>query len=139
MLININNDISEISTLCDKINKFCEENSISNKKRQDISLIVDELASNVIFYAYPSNERHSFSLAISISNDIVTIKIIDSGIPFNPLAKADPDTDLNAEERQIGGLGIFLVKQLAEAVTYRREKDQNHLTIIISLDIHDKN
>ena len=129
MLININNDISEISILCDKINKFCEENSISNKKRQDISLIVDELASNVIFYAYPSNERHSFSLDISISNDIVTIKIIDSGIPFNPLAKADPDTDLNAEERQIGGLGIFLIRQIMNTVEYQRIDGKNVLTL----------
>ena len=139
MLININNDISEINTICDKINDFCKENNISNKKRQDILLIIDELASNVIFYAYPTKEKHEFVLEINVDNDIVTIKIIDNGTPFNPLEKDDPDTELSAEERQIGGLGIFLVKQLSERVTYQRTNEQNHLTIIISLNIHDEN
>lgn len=137
MQIEIKNDINEISKICDQIDVFCKENAISDQKRQDINLIIDELASNVIFYAYPQGEVHTFSLVLEKESQIIYIKIIDSGVPFNPLQKDDPDTDLSAEERQIGGLGIFLVKQLSERVTYKRIKDKNHLTIIVSLRAED--
>lgn len=135
MIINIKNDISEIGEVCNKIDQFCTENNIPNKKRQDIDLIVDELASNVIFYAYPDGEQHSFTLSLELSEGIVTIKMVDTGTPFNPLNKNDPDIELSAEERQIGGLGIFLVKQLSEKVTYQRLNDKNHLTIIVSIKL----
>lgn len=135
MIINIKNDISEIGEVCNKIDQFCTENNIPNKKRQDIDLIVDELASNVIFYAYPDGEQHSFTLSLELNEGVVTIKMVDTGTPFNPLNKDDPDIELSAEERQIGGLGIFLVKQLSERVTYQRLNDKNHLTIVVSIKL----
>lgn len=135
MIINIKNDISEIGEVCNKIDQFCIENNIPNKKRQDIDLIVDELASNVIFYAYPDGEQHSFTLSMELNDGVVTIKMVDTGTPFNPLNKDDPDIELSAEERQIGGLGIFLVKQLSEKVSYQRLNDKNHLTIVVSIKL----
>lgn len=135
MIINIKNDISEINEVCNKIDQFCAENNIPNKKRQDIDLIVDELASNVIFYAYPDGEEHSFTLSLDLVDGVVTIKIIDAGSEFNPLNKDDPDIELSAEEREIGGLGIFLVKQLSEKVSYQRLNNKNHLTIVVSIKL----
>ncbi|MDR2781147.1 MAG: ATP-binding protein [Holosporaceae bacterium] len=133
MLIKIKNTIEEIGKLCDSIGDFCKENDISDEKFHDILLILDEVVTNVISYAYPDGEEHDFTLEIDKKGDRITIKLVDSGIPFDPLGKVDPDVDSSIEERQIGGLGIFIVKQLSEVVEYSRVDDKNQLTIIVSL------
>ncbi|MDR0677587.1 MAG: ATP-binding protein [Holosporaceae bacterium] len=134
MLIKIKNKIEEISRVCDQVRLFCNQNDISEDKYHDIVLILDETVTNVINYAYPDGTEHEFTLEISKKkDDSIDIKLVDNGIPFDPLAKTDPDTDSSLEERQIGGLGIFIVKQLSEAVEYFRKDEKNQLNIIIAL------
>jgi anti-sigma regulatory factor (Ser/Thr protein kinase) len=99
----------------------------------DIVLILDEVVTNVINYAYKEGEEHSFSLEIKEENGRVDINMADRGIPFNPLGKDDPDTESSLEEREIGGLGIFIVKQLSESVEYSRTDEQNLLNIRVAL------
>lgn len=133
MLINIRNDISEISRLCDEVKKFCENNGISDNKRSDIALILDEIATNVINYAYPDGGTHTFTLDIrKEGNDKIFIKLSDDGIPFDPLTADDPDTVSPIEQRQNGGLGIFIVKHLSEAISYFRADGKNNLNITVS-------
>jgi serine/threonine-protein kinase RsbW/sigma-B regulation protein RsbU (phosphoserine phosphatase) len=136
MLIKIKNNIEEIRRICDHVTEFCTDNGISEEKFHDIVLILDEIVTNVISYAYPDEDQHDFILDISKENDRIVIKLVDSGIPFDPLDKSDPDVDSAIEERQIGGLGIFLVKQLAETVEYSRTDDNNQLLITVSLNRH---
>jgi anti-sigma regulatory factor (Ser/Thr protein kinase) len=88
------------------------ENSVSEEKYHDIALILDEVVTNVISYAYPDGKDHEFTLNIDKNGDRIKIKIVDDGIAFDPLVKIDPDVDSTIEERQIGGLGIFIVKKL---------------------------
>jgi anti-sigma regulatory factor (Ser/Thr protein kinase) len=134
MLIKIKNNIEEISRICDQVSDFCAKNEISEEKFHDIVLILDEVVTNVISYAYPDGDQHDFMLDISKENDRIFIKLVDSGIPFDPLGKTDPDVESDIEERQIGGLGIFLVKQLAEVVECSRTDDQNQLSITVSVN-----
>ncbi len=133
MLINIKNEISEISRVCDEVKKFCDENEISHETYHDIILILDEMVTNIINYAYPDGREHTFTLFMEKKEERIYIKLSDNGIAFDPLKKADPDTDSSLEERQIGGLGIFIVKQLSESIEYKRIDDENQLNIVISI------
>lgn len=133
MLLNLTNDIAEIGRLCDAVKKFCDENQIPEAKYHDIILILDELVTNVINYAYPESKGTcSVKLLYDENQEKVFIEIRDGGVPFDPLAKFDPDVDVCLEEREIGGLGIFIVKQLSDSIEYSRINDKNQLVIKVS-------
>ncbi len=95
-----------------------------------IRLSIEEAVENVVNYAYQDGIGW-LEAGTSIDNDglRLTIELRDAGIPFNPLDKPDPDITLSAEERQIGGLGIFLCKQLMDDINYRYENGNNILTM----------
>jgi anti-sigma regulatory factor (Ser/Thr protein kinase) len=140
MLFEIKNRIDEIERLCDEVKEFCSANNIPEEKYHDIVLVLDEMVTNVIMYAYPDGGEHTFSLEIEITDEnFVNIAIVDNGIAFDPLGKDDPNTSSDIEEREIGGLGIFLVKQLAECVEYSRVDEHNKLNVKISMSRKEEN
>lgn len=94
-----------------------------------LRLAIEELAANVVNYAYPEGEDGNLNVDIDLAENMLSITLCDHGIPFNPLEKEDPDVTLSAEDRAIGGLGIFLVKQLMDSVEYRYADGQNQLKI----------
>lgn len=95
-----------------------------------ICVAMEELFVNIAHYAYPEGTGHA-EIAIGVDPDtrIATFVISDTGIPFNPLDKEDPDITKSAEEREIGGLGIFIVKRTMDTVHYERVQDENRLTM----------
>jgi len=97
------------------------------KIRNQIGIAVDEVFSNIARYAY-NPDVGGATVRIAVDDDI-TIEFEDSGAAYDPLAKEDPDVSLSAEEREIGGLGLFMVKNLMDSVEYRREGTKNILTI----------
>ncbi len=101
------------------------------KAIMQIGLAVDELICNIASYAYPGGSGSAtVRLEIDEAAREASITFIDEGIPYDPLAKEDPDVTLSAEERQIGGLGIFLVKKTMDGMRYERRDGKNLLTII---------
>ena len=95
-----------------------------------IRLSVEEVVENVVRYAYEDGAGEmEVSIDMEGSNPMLTITVVDQGVPFNPLDKPDPDITLSAEDRQIGGLGIFLCKKMMDDVTYRYENGSNILTM----------
>ncbi len=100
------------------------------KLQMTIDLAVEEVFVNIAQYAYAPDTGDA-EILVRTDDDSGTIEIEfrDSGVPFDPLAKPDPDVTLTAEERRIGGLGIFLVKKNMDEVTYRRQDGQNILTL----------
>lgn len=97
-----------------------------------IDLAAEEIFVNIAHYAYKDKlpeEGGSVWLNCSMENDTLTMIFKDTGIPFNPLAKADPDITLSAEERNIGGLGIFLTKKYMDSIDYKYEDGANILTM----------
>ena len=100
------------------------------KAQMQIDVAIDEMFSNIAHYAYENGAGDAI-VRFGFDADTRTASIVfeDNGISFDPLAKADPDVTLNAEERGIGGLGIFLVKKTMDRVEYRREDGRNILTI----------
>ncbi len=91
-----------------------------------ISMCFEEAFINIASYAY-DNEGGTAKCIISYEDGFVTLELRDKGKPFDPLAKPDPDITLNPEDRNIGGLGIYLVKQLMDKVTYERKDGENIL------------
>lgn len=98
------------------------------KATMQITVCVEEMFMNVANYAYGDGEGE-VALALESNGRGVAITLTDRGMPFDPLAKSDPDVTLSAEERDIGGLGIFMVKKSMDEVAYRRENDQNIFTM----------
>ena len=95
-----------------------------------LQIVVEELFVNIAHYAYsPEIGEAVISCNVDQSPPSITIQFRDQGTPFNPLAKEDADISLSAEEREIGGLGIFMVKEYMDAVDYAYEDGQNILTI----------
>jgi anti-sigma regulatory factor (Ser/Thr protein kinase) len=98
------------------------------KQLNNVSIAVEEIFVNIAHYAYPSGEG-DVTVSVTVSQDRLTIEFRDSGTPYDPLAKTDPDTSLSADEREIGGLGVFMVKKLMDGVSYRYEDGKNILTM----------
>lgn len=94
-----------------------------------IRLSVEEVVENVVNYAYANGEGFLEASTEKDENGMLTITITDAGKQFDPLAKEDPDITLSAEERQIGGLGIFITKQMMDSVIYKYENRCNTLIL----------
>lgn len=120
----------ELPALTQFIDGELEQLGCPFKAQMQLDMAMDELFSNIALYAYPSSEG-SATIRFEYDPDqkTVSITLIDQGLPYDPLKKPDPDVTLNAEERTIGGLGIFLVKKTMDDMSYRYENGQNVLTI----------
>jgi len=98
------------------------------KFNNNIYIAVEEIFVNISNYAYPSEEGN-VTVSVNIKENNIIIEFTDSGTPYNPLERTDPDTTLSADERSIGGLGIFMVKKLMDNMSYKYENNSNILTI----------
>ena len=100
------------------------------KAQMQIDIAIDELFSNIAQYAYsPKTGKATVRVEMTEDPMAVVITFIDNGIPYDPLAKADPNVSLPADDRQIGGLGIFMVKKSMDEINYEYKNGQNILTI----------
>lgn len=98
-----------------------------------IELAVEEAFVNIASYAYGNGEGMA-EIGCALDGSTLRLRLVDGGAPYNPLKKADPDITLSAEDRQIGGLGIFLVKQLMDEVDYHRQENKNILEMSLRGD-----
>ena len=98
---------------------------IANK----INIVFDEIYTNIVSYSKATNATISYS----IENGMLCLSFADNGIKYNPLESAEPDTTLSAEDREIGGLGLFMVKKMTKSMEYEYKDDKNILTLVISL------
>ena len=122
--------VENIPTLTAFVDEWLEGLDCPIRAQMQIDVAVDEIFSNIAQYAYgPEGGSATILLEFDEAERTAMITFVDGGVPYDPLSKADPDVTLSAEERDIGGLGIFLVKKTMDAMAYRRENDQNMLTI----------
>lgn len=130
----INLDITAKTENLDKVIGFVDEQLESvdcpMKIQMQIDVAVEEIFVNIANYAYGSNEGPAtVRVEVDSEKKIVDITFIDNGIPYDPLAKEDPDITLDADQREIGGLGIFMVKQTMDDVKYEYRDGHNILTL----------
>ena len=121
------NDIQQIPTLAEWIEMI----GLPQELNMPINLALEEAVSNVMLYAYPGKSGQV--LVECDKSDKLVFTISDSGVPFDPTQQEDPDVTQSAEERPIGGLGIFLVRQIMDDIRYERKDDKNILTLIKKL------
>ena len=110
------------------VNAAMREAMIDKKHEININIAVEEVFVNIAHYAYSSDDG-DVTISVNASKNNLVIEFRDSGQPYDPLSRDDPDTTLSAEDREIGGLGIFMVKKLMDNVSYRYENGNNVLTI----------
>ena len=126
----LHNRIEDIEQMAAFLEQLGEELELAPDVSFNIHLALEEAVSNVIMYAYPKEEEHTFLLTARLVDNRLIFKIIDTGKPFDPTLQPDADVTLSLEERPIGGLGIFLIRRIMEAVDYRRVGDRNILTMV---------
>lgn len=113
------------------VRSFVASCGVDAKLLYPVELSLEEVLVNVISYAYPNQEKGNIEVSCSWdSQQGLVIQIMDYGTAFDPLERSDPDTGLSLDERQIGGLGIFLTKKMMDKVIYERHQGKNILTMI---------
>ena len=132
--LTINATIDNIHAVTDFVDEQLEALDCPMKAQMQIDIAIDELFSNIAYYAYnPDIGPATVRVEVQQEPLAVVISFIDHGIPYDPLAKEDPDTTLSAEERDIGGLGIYMVKKSMDAMEYVHEDGKNKLTLKLRL------
>jgi serine/threonine-protein kinase RsbW len=123
--------IEHLEKLIDFVSGCTKEKGFSDKRIKEIELATEEVLVNIFNYAYPEGYG-DVEVKCSLDNDTrFIIEISDSGIPFDSLSLADPDVTSDISERKIGGLGVFLVRKIADEVHYRRDEGKNILSLIL--------
>ena len=132
-IIKFEIDEAEIKDI-DRITSFVEEQMMpyepSMKAMMQINVAIDEIVSNIINHGY-MGRKGKLTISLKVKDDVnaIALRFIDEGVPYNPLNANKPDITLSAEERSIGGLGIYMVKETMDEIKYRYEKGKNILTI----------
>ena len=127
--ITLEADVKNIPAVTDFINEILEEADCPIKVQMQIDVVIDEIFANISSYAYEGGGEATVSAEVSGEPRVASITFKDRGKPYDPLAKEDPDVTLSVEEREIGGLGIFIVKKIMDEVIYRYEEGMNVLTV----------
>lgn len=127
--LTLPNDVQEVPQLAAFVEDICEVAGIDMGTTMKMNLAIEEAVVNVMNYAYPSGVKGEVRIKAEVHEGYVEFVISDDGTPFNPTEVEDADTTLSAEERKIGGLGIFLVKHFMDIIEYKYEDGQNILTL----------
>ena len=127
--IVIMNKVDELPILAVKIEGLAEKWELPMALTMNLNLVLEEAVSNVIFYAFKDQEKHEINISLSLEKNTLAIEITDEGIAFDPTLREQPDLTLSAEERPVGGLGIFLISKIMDTVNYSRNNNQNKLTL----------
>ena len=123
--------VENIPTVIEFVENILDAHECNMKVKMQMDVAIDEIFANIAMYAYaPDTGDVTVTVDITENPNVIQITFMDKGIPYNPLEKADPDTTLSAEERKIGGLGIFMVKKSMDEMIYEYKDGQNILTLM---------
>jgi anti-sigma regulatory factor (Ser/Thr protein kinase) len=126
VLVNQRREISRLARLVDE---FGAASGLTDENATDLNLMLDEIVGNVIKHGYDDGLQHQIHVTVRLEGDLATLQVEDDGKPFNPLDVQEPDLNLPIEERPIGGLGVFVVKSIADSLEYARDHGRNRVTM----------
>lgn len=121
--------IENIAAVTDFVDELLDAAECPMRAKMRLDIAVDELFSNIARYAY-GDGGGDVTVRMELGDGRAALTFVDRGAPFNPLERDDPDVSLPAEQREIGGLGIFMVKGSMDEVKYERANDENRLTVV---------
>lgn len=136
LILRLCNDPQELPRLAVAVEAFLAGHGQPASLAARVNLALDELLTNVMQYGLadampdPPADRAEIEVSLDLAGDRLVAEIRDRGVPFNPLQRADPDVDATLEDREIGGLGIFLARQMMDVIRYRRADGHNCLTLV---------
>lgn len=123
------NELSEVRRLAEFIEEIGDEFSLTPDVVFNLNLVLEEAVVNIINYAYPKEEHESIYLSARMNDGTIVLVLTDTGKEFDPTLVPETDVTLAAEDREIGGLGIFLIRQIMNEVKYERIEGKNILTL----------
>ncbi|NVM24844.1 MAG: ATP-binding protein [Desulfobacterales bacterium] len=123
------NSLSELDTLRRSLEEFGKSLGMSKKSIFQINLAMEEVFANIISHGYADDEEHWIKITMWHQDGTLILRIEDDGIPFNPVEAEAPDLECPLEEREIGGLGCYLIKCLMNDIVYERSGNKNILTM----------
>jgi len=127
--ISLANENGQVAEAIARMENFRQRNGIDEDAFAGLDLAVDEILTNVVSYAFRDGARHRIDVELDLSGERLSIEIRDDGIPFNPLDIPPPKLDGELGEREVGGLGMHFVRNIADEITYRREANWNILSL----------
>ncbi len=123
--MTIGADLGEVARVNAAFGEFADAHAVPASIRRSMNVVLDELLTNTVRYGFAGREGGEVTIDVELRTDRLSVTLTDDGKPFNPLGAAAPDTALPMEERQIGGLGIHLVRRMMDEVSYHRRTDRN--------------
>jgi serine/threonine-protein kinase RsbW len=132
--ICIRNQVEDLQRVAHFVEEIGEELKLSMELQMNLNLVMEEMVSNIIFYAFPKGTDATIELMAESDGTELTFVLSDQGREFDPTLKEDLDTDVNPAERELGGMGIFIVKNIMNKVTYQRLEGKNLLTMTKSIN-----
>lgn len=127
--ITLHNDTGELPRLMNFVEEFAHDAKIANDMTMSLQLALEEAVVNVMHYAYPASVSGDIEVGMEYDGHNVVFVIEDCGKEFDPTSVADADIGLDAEEREIGGLGIFITRQIMDTMEYCRRGERNILRL----------
>ena len=129
--VRLKNDLADVARLLELLSGFGRSHALPERTIGNLALALDELLTNVIVYGVPPPQgAFDIDADVRLEDGCLVAEITDPGVPFNPFEEGpEPDLTASLQERRIGGLGIFLVKQLMDETAYRRVGAMNHIRI----------
>jgi serine/threonine-protein kinase RsbW len=128
-----------VPDICLWVSEAAREAGFSEREAERWVLAVEEVAINIAHYAYGDGAAGTIAVEIDRSGSGMTVRISDSGRPFNPLAAPEPEINAPLEKREIGGLGIYLARKVVDRSHYERRDDKNVLTLSKRIPVRDNN
>jgi anti-sigma regulatory factor (Ser/Thr protein kinase) len=127
--LRLKSRLSELERLVGAITQLGTAHDLPDKVVSDLNLALEEVITNIIRHGYEGREDREVTIVCDVAAEAVAVTVEDDGVPFNPLQLPDPDLTIPLEERQVGGLGVYLVRQLMDEVDYRAEGGRNILRL----------
>jgi len=127
--ISVKNNVSELKKINHILEVFVKSNNLSSQVLFALNLSIEEILTNIITYGFEDSSEHFILLRMEKEDGLINIRIEDDGKPFNPLDCDEPDLDKPLEDREMGGLGIFLIKSYMDDVQYQREENKNLISM----------
>ena len=127
--IRIKNQVGELERVNQFVEEIGEELGLDMELQMNLNLVMEEMVSNVIFYAYPEGKTAEIELVAESDGKELTFVLSDQGVAFDPTKKEDADPNVNPMDRDIGGMGIYIVKNIMNQLTYQRLEGKNLLTM----------
>jgi sigma-B regulation protein RsbU (phosphoserine phosphatase) len=128
-ILTLDNDIQQIPQLASFVDAVAEEAGIDFSVAMSLNLALEEAVVNVMQYAYPVGTYGTVTIEALFNKEQLKFIISDAGVPFDPTAKEDVDVNLEVSEREVGGLGIHLIRQIMDEISYEYKDGKNYLTL----------